>query len=192
MSMQPKYKDAHEPIFKVHRHPLTAIASIAAGFTSSGGCKNTSEKRWDARAWRAALQFISLPVKPADVDAKTTCDYSHGHRLRLALHYWVKWNLLADQWANYKFKVENFTIQDITRKWCSYCEDKGTCECSPLAPQVSSNLTLEGARPRKGHDPKKRIDKESLDWEDIRKVDPPMADVARALAEEYGYDVFKV
>ena len=60
MSNQPHGSDLHDPIFKVHRHPLKAIKSIANGLTSSGACRNPSERRWDARAWRCATRFVPL------------------------------------------------------------------------------------------------------------------------------------
>lgn len=42
-------------------------------------------------------------------------------RLKLALHYWVKWNLLADRWAAHTFAIENVTITDLASHWCNYC-----------------------------------------------------------------------
>ena len=106
MNYQPRGTDSHDPIFKVHRHPLTAISSIAAGLTSSGRCRNPSEKRWDARAWRCATAFVPLPIAQDRIAQQTTCALDYTERVRLALHYWVKWNLLGDRWATHTFAVE--------------------------------------------------------------------------------------
>ena len=90
MSAQPRATDAHEPIFKVHRHPISAVASIANGFTTSGACRNPSERRWDARAWHCASTFVPLPLGGARLGeaprhaAATTCTLGRRERLRLA------------------------------------------------------------------------------------------------------------
>ena len=99
MSRQPRTTDAHDPIFKVHRHPLAAVGAIAAGLTASGACRGASERRWDARAWRCASRFVPLPITTADIASQRTCELGRRGRLKLALHYWVKWNLLADRCA---------------------------------------------------------------------------------------------
>ena len=79
MSNQPHGgNDVHDPIFKVHRHPLTAIGSIAPGLTSSGGCRNPSERRWDARAWHCASHFVPLPVAQAAITAQETMLQTYG------------------------------------------------------------------------------------------------------------------
>lgn len=192
MAQQPHADHPHDPIFKVHRHPLPAILSIAAAFTSSGGCRGTSERRWDARAWRCASRFVSLPVEQADVAAQTTCAYKRPHRLKLALHYWVKWNLLADKWATHTFPVESFTMGELAGEWCGYCARSNTCKCSPAASAALANRTVERVRPRKGHDPRKLLRKTKFEWAHLEAVDPGMARVARLMAEAYGYDVANV
>ena len=86
MSAQPRATDAHEPIFKVHRHPISAVASIANGFTTSGACRNPSERRWDARAWHCASTFVPLPLGGARLGeaprhaAATTCTLGRRER----------------------------------------------------------------------------------------------------------------
>ena len=133
MSNQPHGGDAHDPIFKVHRHPLAAVKSIAAGLTSSGGCRNPSERRWDARAWNCATRFVPLPVPREAIDAQMTCGLDRSARLKLALHYWVKWNLLADRWSQYSFAVETVTAIDVLQHWCGHCMRTHTCVCPASA-----------------------------------------------------------
>ena len=186
MSNQPHGSDVHDPIFKVHRNPLSAVRSIAVGLTSSGGCRNPSERRWDARAWNCASRFVPLPVPREAIDQQQTCKLSAEARLRLALHYWVKWNLLADRWSTHSFAVETLSADNLMQRWCSHCAAKRTCSCpdvaSELAARSGSNLTDVRVRARKGHG--KRA---ALDWATLSSVDPNMTLVAKRLAAEYGY-----
>ena len=129
MRFQPEGEDAHSAIFKVHRHPLSTVHSIANGFTTSGFCRmsNPSERRWESRAWNCATKFVPLPVTPTAIAERTTCKLNRRQRLRLALHYWVKWNLLGDRWATHSFQIENVTVADIARRWCEHCTQVSTC-----------------------------------------------------------------
>ena len=185
MSNQPRGTDKHDPIFKVHRHPLTAISSIAAGLTSSGACRNRSERRWDARAWRCATSFVPLPISAASIADQTTCAIGADARIRLALHYWVKWNLLGDRWATRTFAVENVTIAEVAHHWCSHCRTAQTCSCPSSAQAALGNFTGQGerVRARKGHGRKKLV----LTWETLQRVDPNITAVAQHLASSYGY-----
>jgi len=191
MSNQPHGNDVHDPIFKVHRHPLKAIKSIAYGLTSSGACRNPSERRWDARAWRCATRFVPLPVPQPAIEAQETCNLGHHARLRLALHYWVKWNLLGDRWATHSFSVETTTAGDILTHWCSYCQKSQTCQCPPSAiAALQSNQTDrsrgERVRARKGHG---KVKGAPLRWNTLSAIDANMTRVARLLATEYGYSI---
>ena len=192
--------DVYEPIFKVHRHPLTAVRSIAAGLTSSGGCRNGSERRWDARAWNCATRFVPLPIPRPAIDSQTTCALGRDSRIRLALHYWVKWNLLADRWAAHTFAVETVTAYDLLYRWCAYCTRTGTCACPPVAAEQSihrnQSAAPRGVPPcgvrvcaRKGHGSGARRPKPKLMWSELDRIDPNMTQVARRLALEYGYSV---
>ncbi len=187
MSNQPHGDDAHDPIFKVHRHPLSAIGSIAAGLTSSGACRNPSERRWDARAWTCATRFVTLPVSRESIAAQTTCGLSRESRLRLALHYWVKWNLLADRWAARTFAIETLSVADVAQRWCDHCaRADSTCACPLSARAVIGNATAmrrEHVRARRGHGKRRS----SLDWPELEAVDFNMTLVARQLAKDYGY-----
>ena len=146
MSNQPHGGDAHDPIFKVHRHPLAAIKSIANGLTSSGACHNPSERRWDARAWNCATRFVPLPVPRPAIDAQQTCAIDRPSRLKLALHYLVKWNLLADRWATHAFAVETVTASDILQRWCAHCAKARTCVCPASAEVALLQLGSVGRR----------------------------------------------
>lgn len=185
MDFQPRPTDAHDPIFKVHRHPLMAISSIAAGLTSSGKCRNPSERRWDARAWRCATAFVHLPVAPALIDQQSTCDIDAYGRLKLALHYWVKWNLLGDRWATHVFAVENVTISDLAQHWCSHCERVMTCACPAAAQAIRANASSEQVRARRGHGHKKV----TLSWSQLADVDHNMTMVAQSMTIAYGYNL---
>ena len=212
MSNQPHGGDSHDPIFKVHRHPLAAIKSIAAGLTSSGGCRNPSERRWDARAWNCATRFVPLPVPRGAIDAQTTCALGRPERLRLALHYWVKWNLLADRWATHKFAVETMTAADVMQQWCSHCTRARTCTCpasaeleilgtsgggvsnysssakqlhrSPLQRNAAADPSDQRVRRRRGHGKRKGP---PLRWETLAAIDLNMTRAAIVLSKEYGY-----
>lgn len=206
MSNQPRGSgDVHDPIFKVHRHPLSAIRSIAPGLTSSGACRNPSERRWDARAWRCASRFISLPVPQAAVQAQETCGLSRDARRRLALHYWVKWNLLADRWAAHSFAVETVTAADLLGRWCAHCTAPRACQCPATAAQLLATLARnesngsgsggasadanDRVRARKGHGASARRPRPPLSWADLESLDPNMTMVAQRLALEYGYSL---
>ena len=190
MSNQPHGSDLHDPIFKVHRHPLKAIKSIANGLTSSGACRNPSERRWDARAWRCATRFVPLPVPQPAIDSQQTCALDWPSRLRLALHYWVKWNLLADRWASHSFAVESVTAANILQRWCAHCDRVQTCRCPPSAEAaLRSNQTGTGGRgervrARRGHGKAKGL---PLKWQVLDAVDHNMSRVGKQLALEYGY-----
>ncbi|KAL3925261.1 MAG: hypothetical protein SGPRY_003688 [Prymnesium sp.] len=175
--------DAHEPIFKVHRHPLMAISSIAAGLTSSGKCRNPSERRWDARAWRCATAFVDLPISPALIANQATCSIHIAGRLKLALHYWVKWNLLGDRWATHSFSVENVTIAEVAHHWCSHCESARTCACPTAAMRLRGNFTSEKVKARRGHGRRKP----GVTWQQLDEIDFNMSSVARRMAAVYGY-----
>ena len=191
MSNQPHGSDVHDPIFKVHRHPLKAVKSIAAGLTSSGACRNPSERRWDARAWRCATRFVPLPVPQPAIDAQETCALGPEARLRLALHYWVKWNLLADLWATHRFSVEKLNAADLLLRWCEHCIRARTCRCPPSAEIAlrnengnQTNASSEKVRARRGHGKKRG---KPLTWTDLAVVDSNMTMIAKRLAEDYGY-----
>ncbi|KAL3901530.1 MAG: hypothetical protein SGPRY_012264 [Prymnesium sp.] len=185
MSNQPSSSDAHDPIFKVHRHPLMAISSIAAGLTSSGKCRNPSERRWDARAWRCATAFVDLPVSPALIADQATCSIHITGRLKLALHYWVKWNLLGDRWATHSFAVENVTIAEVAHHWCSHCERAHTCSCPTAAMRLRGNFTSEKVKARRGHGRRRP----GLTWQQLDAIDFNMSSVARRMAVSYGYEL---
>jgi hypothetical protein len=188
MSNQPHGGDAHDPIFKVHRHPLTAVRSIAAGLTSSGACRNPSERRWDARAWNCATRFVPLPVERPAIDAQQTCNLGRSARLRLALHYWVEWNLLADRWAVHRFAVETTSVADIAQQWCSHCARAQTCRCPAAAelllPNANQTIRHERVRARRGHGKRRGA---PLTWAVLAALDSNMTRVAQLLAREYGY-----
>lgn len=205
MRFQPKENDAHDPIFKVHRHPLSTVNSIANGFTTSAACRmnNPSERRWESRAWNCASKFVPLPVTPTAIAEKTTCALSRRQRLRLALHYWVKWNLLGDRWATHIFRIEDVTVSDVTRRWCSHCARVGTCACPQSARSVAESVATAAAGPkgkggkgaggadsgkvraRRGHGRKKT----SLTWEVLESIDKDVAAVAMLMARQYGYNL---
>lgn len=173
-----------------HRHPLTAVRSIAAGFTSTGVCRNPSERRWDARAWNCATRFVPLPVPRLAIDAQDTCRLGRPARLKLALHYWVTWNLLADRWATATFAVESVDAAELAQRWCAHCASARTCRCPSAAEHlVRSNATArsERVRPRRGHGASARRKKVPLTWAALAAVDPSMTRVAQLLAREYGY-----
>ena len=190
MRFQPQADDAHDPIFKVHRHPLSTVNSIANGFTTSGKCRmnNPSETRWESRAWNCASKFVPLPITPTAIAEQTTCAFNRRQRLRLALHYWVKWNLLGDRWATHTFQIENVTVADITHRWCEHCARLGTCKC-PQAAQNTANAGpgagTEKVRARRGHGRKKA----SLTWDTLIAIDSDMARVAILMAQQYGYNL---
>lgn len=211
MSNQPHGTDVHDPIFKVHRNPLTAIRSIASGLTSSGACRNPSERRWDARAWNCATRFIPLPmVSRGAIDAQLTCKLGSTIRLSLALHYWVKWNLLADRWATQSFAVETVTVDQVMASWCHHCATAKTCKCPAVAAEFLARWELnhsstgrvgamgaaprtalrtgERVRARKGHGSNAKRQRKPLTWAELNLVDTNMTQVAQRLAKEYGYD----
>ena len=190
MGGQPRPNDSHEPIFKLHRHPLFVLPSIAAGFTSSGRCRWPSERRWDARAWRCASSFVSLPVTAQAITDQTTCSLAYEARLRLALHYWVKWNLLGDRWANRKFQVENMSVDEIVQAWCAHCKQTRSCTCPQSAELLARNSSTGNSstrrvRPTKGHGRKRA----AITWEMLSSIDPAMTRVAQAMTLEYGYSL---
>ncbi|KAL1526103.1 hypothetical protein AB1Y20_014832 [Prymnesium parvum] len=182
MAAQPSSFEAYEPIFKLHRHPLAAVGAVAAGLTTSGRCRNPSERRWDARAWRCASAFVDLPVAAVAVSRGGTCDLPAEARLRLALHYWVKWNLLADRWAARGFAVESLSVAQFAREWCDHCEKAATCGCPPAALAAARNSTEEKVRARR-HGRKRP----PIEWSTLDRLDRNMSAVAQRMALAYGY-----
>ena len=183
MNNQPRSSDLYDPIFKVHRHPLTAISSIAAGLTSSGQCRNPSERRWDARAWRCATSFVPLPISSERIVNQTTCFIGGSGRLKLALHYWVMWNLLGDRWATHTFAIENVTVAEVAHHWCAHCSTANGCVCPVAAREVLGNFSSERVRARRGHGRKRSV----LTWQGLADVDANLTAVAKSMAVAYGY-----
>ena len=106
----------------------------------------------------------------------------------LALHYWVKWNLLADRWATHTFAVETLTAAEIMQRWCTHCATARTCACPPSAElALAQNRTTqqrERVKARRGHGKRKGT---PLTWAALTSVDVNMTRVARLLTQEYGY-----
>jgi len=185
MSAQPRESDAHDPIFKVHRHPLDAVGAMAAGLTTSGVCRNRSERRWDARAWACATRFVPLPISATAIKEQATCTIGRDARLRLALHYWVKWNLLADRWATRAFQIENLTLGSLATGWCAHCERAHTCRCPPRAEAAARNRSIGDAtvHARRGRARRRA----RITWHELEAADRGMAQVAARMAAAYGY-----
>jgi len=135
-------------------------------------------------AVRAALCHCLSAKAIAD---QTTCALSYDARLRLALHYWVKWNLLGDRWATRSFQVETMNVGEIASVWCTHCEKAKTCVCPRTAKAVVLNTSSTSAsarvRPTKGHGHRRA----SITWEQLLSIDPGMTRVALAMTLEYGY-----
>ena len=80
MSAQPRATDAHEPIFKVHRHPISAVASIANGH-DVGRVPQPVERRWDARV---ALRQHLVPPPLGGARLAKCCATPRRHARRAA------------------------------------------------------------------------------------------------------------
>ena len=173
----------HDPIIKIHRDPLFVIAALANGFTENGKCY---QGPYDALSWNVAARFIPLPEARA-ISRGWTCRLDWDARVRMALHYWVKWNLLSDRWATMRFQVENLTFSVLASAWCAHCQRVGHCQ------QVPTRVCKAGAVPtgkhsrvretRGGHNSTSR----PMAWNELAILDPGMTLVARLLADEYGY-----
>ena len=126
---------------------------------------------------------MPLPVSPEAIPAQKTCEVDADARLKLALHYWVKWNLLGDRWVTHSFAVENLTIVNVAGRWCAHCDAAKTCRCPEAARRVVRNATEEKVRARRGHGRKPL----TLTWATLERVDRKMAAVAKTMAVWYGY-----
>jgi hypothetical protein len=188
--------DSYALIFKIHRDPLDAIASLERGFIKQAHC---TRSRADTFSWRFAGKFIHLPYRLKTTDR--TCSWSRERRLSLALYYWVQWNLLSDAHAVRAFKLETLNATTMAREWCSLCpyashRTRGTrqrgCACPTSARDVAEQKDLPSAsstpKPRMFVEgtPKKRSEP-AVTWAELIALDRGMACSARALAEEYGY-----
>ncbi|KAL1496587.1 hypothetical protein AB1Y20_014192 [Prymnesium parvum] len=171
----------HEPIFKLHRDPLFAVAALARGFTEDGRC---IQRGYDGLSWALAGRFVSLP-EPKAAARWYSCLLEPRARLRLALHYWVKWNLLADKWAAASFRVEALTFGRLAAVWCEYCARAASCV--PAAARVCGAQGGDAERvvgeARTGHNSTAN----PVTWGELLQVEPGMAIIARLLAEDYGY-----
>eukprot|EP00966_Prymnesium_polylepis_P263213 6079746-Prymnesium_polylepis.3 len=174
----------HDPIIKIHRDPLFVVTSIARGFTENGRCQ---QGPYDMLSWALAARFVSLPEARA-IGRWQTCRLDRTARLRMALHYWVKWNLLSDRWATLGLRVEQLTFQTIAAAWCTHCRRESHCVPIPSAVCRAAHGDSHSAQStvrelRSDHNSTTT----TVSWKELLDVDPGMTLVARLLAEDYGY-----
>jgi len=158
----------HCAILKTHRAPLHAIDSIVQGFNGLGSCSSDLLVEHDSASWRFAAQYVTLPPV-----TEPSCGMSRPKRLQLALHYWVKWNILADSVATDAIDVESATAESLISARDRRCglQQPGR---QPSALISLPNLLSEAASAR-------------VDWGELHSIDPEMACAAQELAKQYGY-----
>ena len=183
--------DPYGLIFKVHREPLATIYSLAKAFAAEEYCSESIyAARADARSWRYATAVIGSPV---NVSATHTCQLKHEMRLRLALHYWLQWNLLSDAHADVRFSIERVSAAAIASAWCDHCHARrGTlrtpCQC-PAAARVLAHAADAGDKKPSPRDSRRRGNSTTIEnWSQLNRLDPMTACMAQTLAvKEYGY-----
>ena len=134
---------------------------------------------------------------PATAASSVSCDHealAAGQpppppRLRLALRYWLRWNVLSAAMSHATFRAEELVLGEVCARWCLL--DAGCPgEAAELArPRSAAARTLAAAplHARAGHH-QARGARWQLSWEDLDRVDAAAAAAAWALAEELGYD----
>jgi hypothetical protein len=128
---------------KLHqvRHPMDCIASM--------------ESLTDRN-----LEFIGEHTGIVVADLRSV-------RFRMAA--WVRWNLLAEEWAEHTYRVEA-----LPAIWESFCAWVG------VKPREKALLVSKETNARKGrYNP--------LTWEDLRAADTLLCDEVAKLAKRYGY-----
>ena len=208
----------YSPVIKFHRSPLATIFSLAKGFNADGNCRERNSGLFDAWSWWFAGHFVPLPEQWTNgsweeavaFSTRTQppwCGLGHKARLRLALHYWVGWNALADAIADYSLPIEGVTAEKVHEVWCSLCESRGTgrsvakhppCACS-VPKRRSGDLQgeqrdLAGSTkvtPRRHHNATtgSLVIAANLTWQELRWIDPIWSARAEEAARRYGYVV---
>lgn len=206
----------YSPVIKLHREPLATIASLAKGFNADGNCRQQLSVTFDAWSWWFAGHFVPLPEQWtngswAAVSTRTqpSCSLSHKARLRLALHYWVGWNALADAIADYSLPIEGITAEKVHEVWCGLCESritgrsvlaakKAPCVCSvpkrrsgDLRGEESGSAQSTKVVPRHHHGNASGgpVLAANLTWQELRSTDPVWSTRAQEAARRYGYVV---
>ena len=153
-------------------------------------------EQWTNGSWAA----VSTRTQPS-------CSLSHKARLRLALHYWVGWNALADAIADYSLPIEGITAEKVHEVWCGLCESritgrsvlaakKAPCVCSvpkrrsgDLRGEESGSAQSTKVVPRHHHGNASGgpVLAANLTWQELRSIDPVWSTRAQEAARRYGY-----
>ena len=220
------------PIIKVHREPLAAIASLANGFNADGTCPAgpiapRSAAAWDLWSWWFAGHLVPLPEPwtnrsweeaVSSAQARPPCSLGRAARVRMAMHYWVGWNALADAYADRTIAIEGLTAERLHEVWCELCARRttdGRARCACAAPmrrpgdtQAAAAITSVVAR--RHHNVSSaaaasaaaaaaastagsavstsRVVGSPVSWSELREIDPTLAAQAAEAARRYGYD----
>lgn len=187
------------PLFMATRHPLAAIRASAKGFTDlSYGCGAP-----DAFSWRFAARVVPLPPFAACNETAVAAAVTSGGsllgaitpaRLEQSLVYWLRWNVYARAHAAQVFRVEDVTLLDVSRAWCSHCDESGLCDCPWRIRRVADDgeegrFAKRRVTPRADHVASMRSSagNAALRWEDLANVNRAATAAAWQLAQEFGY-----
>jgi hypothetical protein len=190
------------PIMKMHREPLQAIASLVAGFNGDGGCSSASHRFSDLVSWKFASKYVWLPgedliqlnISPLPTNM-TPCGQPRHWRIRLALHYWVKWNVLSDSVSRFSFQIEDADPLEMLHTWCNACRrNEASCNC-PLDDmhekqrrdlEFRFNESLRSNHPH--HINRHRQRTTTITWAELWSIDENMTSFALQLSNAYGYN----
>jgi hypothetical protein len=94
--------------------------------------------------------------------------------MRFALYHWVSWNLMVEETADWRYKVEDFNPYDI----CVHGQLKDI-DCEPLKQHVVTTSKKTNAR--------KHV--RGVTWADLEEKYPVMTALAKELTLKYGYEI---
>lgn len=178
------------PVIKYHREPLSAITSLANGFTGEGKCSGHQNRFNDAESWKFSSRFVRLPFakETNHYQNGATCDLSRRQRLVLALHYWIGWNVLGDSVATHTSQIDGANASQVRRIWCGYCTFQG-CRCAATTNGSASDDDHKVV-PRQGHNDTGSTTAlgAALTWAQLHELDPRATAQAAGLARAYGFE----
>ena len=152
--------------------------------------------------WRPIDDVVVRPHRSAQAKVPYYPCWQHPHwRLKLALHFWVKWNVLSDLVSTGSFQIENITRSRFESIRCQSCaRTQGRpCQCDTVSNDeitLSSNVSVKHhATPKPIEEgtgqgsPFGKMPYHRVTWALLRSVDSRMTDAALSLASSYGYTI---
>jgi hypothetical protein len=158
------------------RHPINQISSF---FRSSLEMHNFFMKTL------YPLQSPPFYELPRLEDVRKAPQYED--RIRYNMWLWVHWNKHIEQFAEYRYHIEDLEIE-----WPNMQKRMKAFEPSISLPSFSSIRQRGVEKRRAEHSWRNRYYKEPLTWGRLYEIDGELANEVWLLAERYGYDIESV